>query len=182
MTTPGADRRIESIIRAVQESDVRRFHLVSPDFEVYISRDDDTGTPWANGVPSAQAPTTSSLPSEPAQGTHIDPAAAPTPVATAAPAAAAAVAVPPAGAGEKLVLSPMIGVFYIAPEPGAAPFVTPGDVVEPTATVGLVEAMKLFTAVEAGVAGTVVEVLVANGDYVEFEQPLMRIQTSQQGA
>jgi biotin carboxyl carrier protein len=48
--------------------------------------------------------------------------------------------------------------------------------------VGLVEAMKLFTAVEAGVAGTVVEVLVANGDYVEFEQPLMRIQTSQQGA
>ena len=69
----------------------------------------------------------------------------------------------------------MVGVFYRAPEPGAAPFVEVGSVVGQGATMGLVEVMKMFNGVTAPVAGEVVEVLVANDEFVEFGQPLFRL-------
>ncbi|MGY5014919.1 acetyl-CoA carboxylase biotin carboxyl carrier protein [Streptomyces sp. 900105755] len=70
------------------------------------------------------------------------------------------------------VLAPMIGVFYRASSPGAPPFVEPGTTVEPDTTVGIVEVMKLMNPVTAGVAGTLTDFLVKDGEQVEFGQPL----------
>lgn len=81
----------------------------------------------------------------------------------------------PAGHGPRTVLSPMVGTFYRAPEPGAPPFVEVGDVVEPNRVVGIVEAMKLMNEITAGQPGRVVELLVADGQSVEFEQPLIAL-------
>ena len=77
--------------------------------------------------------------------------------------------------------APMVGAFYRAPAPDQAPFVEIGSVVEVGDTVGLVEAMKVFTAVPATHAGVVREILVENGAFVEFGQPLMRVEPTAVG-
>lgn len=71
------------------------------------------------------------------------------------------------------VRAPMIGRYYAQPEPGAAPFVAVGDEISPETTVGLIEVMKVFQAVTAGVAGTVLEIAVQDGQMVEFDQPIL---------
>ncbi|MCW2700830.1 MAG: acetyl-CoA carboxylase biotin carboxyl carrier protein subunit [Blastococcus sp.] len=73
------------------------------------------------------------------------------------------------------VTAPVVGLFYGAPRPGAPPYVEVGSVVEAGATVGLLEVMKMFTSVTAPLTGTVTEILVANGEFVEFGQPLLRL-------
>ncbi|MDJ0800354.1 MAG: acetyl-CoA carboxylase biotin carboxyl carrier protein [Calothrix sp. MO_167.B12] len=73
------------------------------------------------------------------------------------------------------VPSPMVGTFYRAPAPGEAPFVEVGDRVRSDQTVCIIEAMKLMNEIEAEVSGQVMEILVENGEPVEFGQPLMRI-------
>jgi acetyl-CoA carboxylase biotin carboxyl carrier protein len=77
-----------------------------------------------------------------------------------------------------VVRSPMVGTVYHAPSPDQPPFVTVGDVVEPGQTVVMVEAMKLFNPIVSEDAGVVLEVLVANGESVEYDQPLVRLKTS----
>jgi len=74
------------------------------------------------------------------------------------------------------VRAPVVGTFYRAPEPGAAPFVAVGDPVRPGQVVGIVEAMKLMNEVTAGQAGRVVEVLVEDGKPVEYDQPLLALE------
>jgi acetyl-CoA carboxylase biotin carboxyl carrier protein len=78
-------------------------------------------------------------------------------------------------AGAYRVVSPMVGTFYRAPEPGASPFVAVGDVVEPDRVIGVVEAMKLMNEVTAGQAGRVLDVLVDDGQPVEFGQALIAL-------
>jgi acetyl-CoA carboxylase biotin carboxyl carrier protein len=73
------------------------------------------------------------------------------------------------------VTSPIVGTFYRAAEPGAAPFVTVGDVVEAGQTIGVVEAMKLLNPVAADVGGTVAQVCVGNAESVEFGQVLVEL-------
>lgn len=73
------------------------------------------------------------------------------------------------------VTAPVVGVFYSAPEPGADPFVSPGAHVGPDTTVGLIEVMKMFNAVSAGVGGEIEQALVADGDFVEYQQPLFLV-------
>ena len=72
--------------------------------------------------------------------------------------------------------SPMVGVVYLAPEPGAEPFVTVGKSVQAGDTVALVEAMKTFNPIKADKTGVVKEVLVSDGAAVEFDQPLIVIE------
>ena len=111
-----------------------------------------------------------------APGTAVPGAAAP--VGAAPPDAALA---PPASEADALashpgaVLSPMVGVVYLSPEPGAAPFVTLGQTVSAGQTVLLIEAMKTFNHIKAHRAGTVTRVLVANASPVEYGEPLMLI-------
>ncbi|MBR4475114.1 MAG: acetyl-CoA carboxylase biotin carboxyl carrier protein subunit [Alphaproteobacteria bacterium] len=72
--------------------------------------------------------------------------------------------------------SPMVGVAYLAPEPGAKPFVKVGATVHAGDTVALVEAMKTFNPIKSDVDGVVKEVLVADAAAVEFDQPLIVIE------
>ncbi|MGA9866573.1 MAG: acetyl-CoA carboxylase biotin carboxyl carrier protein subunit [Acetobacteraceae bacterium] len=73
------------------------------------------------------------------------------------------------------VLSPMVGVVYLLPEPGAAPFVSVGQMVEAGQTLLLIEAMKTFNQIKAPRAGTVARILVVNASPVEFGEPLLLI-------
>ncbi|MBE1491209.1 acetyl-CoA carboxylase biotin carboxyl carrier protein [Plantactinospora soyae] len=77
--------------------------------------------------------------------------------------------------GRRTVLAPMVGTYYQAAEPGGAPFVEVGDKVEPGQVVCIVEAMKLMNEVVADQVGRVVEVLVHDGEPVEFGQPLIAL-------
>ncbi len=103
--------------------------------------------------------------------------AASAPVSIAAP-AAAAVSAPSPASNEIVIESPMVGTFYASPSPDAAPFVTVGSNVGPNTTIGVFEAMKVFTEIPAGVSGTITEVLVKNGQPVEFGQPMFRVRPS----
>jgi len=106
-------------------------------------------------------------------------------VAYSAPAAAVAESVAPAGpagGGEPaapdrtvVIKSPMVGTFYKASGPDSAPFVKVGDRIGPEKTVCIVEAMKVFNEIPAGVSGQVVAILVENGAPVEFGQPLIKV-------
>jgi acetyl-CoA carboxylase biotin carboxyl carrier protein len=78
--------------------------------------------------------------------------------------------------GRMLVIkSPMVGSFYRASGPDAAPFVKVGDRIGPEKTVCIIEAMKVFNEIPAGVSGQVVAILVENGAPVEFGQPLIKV-------
>ena len=69
----------------------------------------------------------------------------------------------------------MVGTFYATPEPGAPPFVALGDRVDAETTVGLVEVMKVFNAVSSGTAGTIDEICVESGQFVEHGQTLFLV-------
>lgn len=102
--------------------------------------------------------------------------AAPAPVA-ASPAAPLATAVPAAADSRMLVIkSPMVGTFYKASGPDSPAFVKVGDRIGPEKTVCIIEAMKVFNEIPAGVSGQVVAILVENGAPVEFGQPLIKVE------
>jgi len=103
------------------------------------------------------------------------PAAAPGAAPAAAAAAPAAEDVA-ATDGRHPIVAPLVGTFYRASGPGAKPFVEEGDVVDEGQTVGIVEAMKLMNQVKADQSGKVAEILCSDGDWVEFEQPLMYLE------
>ncbi|MGE7854357.1 acetyl-CoA carboxylase biotin carboxyl carrier protein [Bacillus paramycoides] len=69
----------------------------------------------------------------------------------------------------------MTGLYYGQPEPGAAPYIKVGDHVEEDSTVGLIEIMKVFSALAAGVSGEITEILVQDGQLVEYGQPLIAV-------
>lgn len=81
----------------------------------------------------------------------------------------------PTGGGLHTVASPMLGIFYRAQAPGAAPFVDVGTRVEPETIVCLIEVMKMMNSVPAGVIGTIVEVCVENAELVEHGAPLFQV-------
>ncbi|ODT99965.1 MAG: hypothetical protein ABS81_24785 [Pseudonocardia sp. SCN 72-86] len=105
----------------------------------------------------------------------VAPVAAPVSAPVAVPQPVAPVPPPSTNVGGVEITAPTMGIFYARPEPGKPPFVAIGDVVEETTTVALVEVMKTFHSVAAGVRGTVVEIAVSDTDFVEFGAVLMRV-------
>ena len=77
--------------------------------------------------------------------------------------------------------APMVGTFYITPEPGSPPFVQVGSRIDEDTTVGLVEVMKVFNAVRSGVRGVVAEICVQGGEFVEYGQTLILVKPEGKG-
>lgn len=148
---------IEQLIAEFQRSGLRELHVRRAGFELYLSMDGDAAGLDAVRV-NEVAPTTppATAPSQPA----------PAPVA-------APIESWPEGAA--IVRAPYLGTFYRAPKPGTAPYVEVGGMVGAETEICLVEVMKLFTAVRAGVDGVVHAVLATDGEMVAAEQPLFVI-------
>lgn len=98
-----------------------------------------------------------------------------TPAFEATPAPAAPKPAAPGDPGLHDVASPLLGVFYRAPKPGAPPFVEVGQRVEAGAIIAIIEVMKLMNSVRADVAGEVVEIIPQNGALVEYGETLIRV-------
>ena len=101
--------------------------------------------------------------------------AAPLPSVAAAPAAAAPAPAAPAQEAGTPVKSPMVGTFYAASAPGAAPYVTVGTAVKKGQTLCIIEAMKLLNEIEAETDGVIKQILVENAEPVEYGQVLFII-------
>lgn len=152
-------RKLKKLIELVEDSGIAELEITEGEESVRIGRH-----PFQDH--SAGVPATSYLSA---------PQPAPLPTA-AAPEAGAAPSHDSEPAYEGHVIrSPMVGTFYRAPAPDADPFVNVGQSVGPHDTVCTVEAMKMFNQIEAEVSGTVSEILVENGQPVEFDQPLFLI-------
>jgi acetyl-CoA carboxylase biotin carboxyl carrier protein len=121
----------------------------------------------ASGARAASSSAVSSSDAFSAAAAASPPAPVSAPVAT--PAAAKPGSIPE---GLVAVTAPMVGRFYSAPAPSDPPYVEVGSKVAPGATVGLIEVMKVFTSIKAETAGVIERILVSNGEFVEFGQPL----------
>jgi acetyl-CoA carboxylase biotin carboxyl carrier protein len=148
-------RKVKKLIELLEESGLCELEITEGEESIRISRSSSTAT-------AVQY----TLPPQPAA------AAAPAAPAAARPAGSAAASDEPAG---HRVLSPMVGTYFEAPSPGAAPFVRIGDQVQAGDTLCIIEAMKMMNQIEADVAGKVVAALARNGEPVEFGQPLFVI-------
>ncbi len=156
-------------------SQFREFRLRSGDLELELRR----GGPDAPVAPAARADAplnAHSAPAAPAPAADAAPAVSqPAPVAARLPAPALAKAIRELPEGAIVIKSPMVGTFYRAPEPGAEPFVEVGAAVAPDTTVCIIEVMKLMNSIPAQCSGTVAEILVGDGEAVEYGQPLIVI-------
>jgi acetyl-CoA carboxylase biotin carboxyl carrier protein len=153
-------RKLKTLIDLVSESGISELEVTEGEGKVRIVK---------NAPPVYVQPSTSYAP----QITAGAPMAA---APSEAPAAAGAAAAPAAAAPQgHVVTSPMVGTFYRAPSPGADPFVQVGDTVKEGQTICIIEAMKLLNEIECDKAGVVKEILVENGQAVEYGQPLFVI-------
>lgn len=151
-------RKLKTLIDLVAESGISELEVTEGEGKVRIVK----SAPQVVAAPMQYAP----MPAMPA--------AAPAVAATAAPAASAEAAAPALPAGH-IVTSPMVGTFYRSPSPGAAEFVKVGDTVKEGQTLCIIEAMKLLNEIEADKAGVIKEILIDNGQAVEYGQPLFVI-------
>ena len=147
---------IKTIVKLMSENDLTEFKIESEDMTLCLRR----GSAAPILAPAVAAPAPAVIPA-------AAPVAAPAPVA---PAAAPAPAAKPDKA--KMIESPIVGTFYRASAPGAEPMVKVGDRVESETVVCIVEAMKVMNEIKAEKSGVVKEILVENGQPVEFGQPL----------
>ena len=168
--------QVLELVKAVSESDLTEFKHEEDGVKLSLKKTCDRIVPVA-----APAPAPVAAPGVPGAAPAVIPAA---PVPAAAPAPAPAVA-PAAAAVDSadaegtltgnIVKSPLVGTFYAAPSEDAAPFVKVGDSVKEGQVLAIVEAMKLMNEIESDFTGTVKEILVENGEAVEFGQPLFVI-------
>ncbi len=141
--------KIRELIELMQEHELNEIDLKQSDQRIRLRRG------------GAEAPVVYSAP--------------PTAASPAPSAAASVVAAPAVTDNTNLILSPTIGTFYSRPKPDAPDFVKVGDMVTPDTIVCLVEAMKMFNEIPAGVSGKIVECLVKNEEPVDNNKPLFKI-------
>ncbi|RUO63501.1 acetyl-CoA carboxylase biotin carboxyl carrier protein [Pseudidiomarina insulisalsae] len=147
-------RKIKKLIELVEESGIAELEITEGEESVRIHR----GSSQQMAAPM-----------------HYQAAPMPAPAAPAPAATPAAEAAEPEITGH-IVRSPMVGTFYAAPAPGANDFVTVGQQVKAGETLCIVEAMKMMNQIEADKGGVVKQILVENGEPVEFDQPLFVIE------
>lgn len=168
--------QLRELLAAIAQTDIAELTLKSTDFELTVRKGIPT-MPSSNQMVSPASLAPSGLASSP-NTVPIPAVAPPTPEMVIKD---SAVAVPPPAALPAVdpkweeVKSPMVGTFYRASGPEEAPFVEVGDRIRTGQTVCIIEAMKLMNEIEAEVFGQVMEILVENGEPVEYGQPLMRV-------
>lgn len=152
----------------MEERGLTRIKLEEPDLTLELERE---------GASTAQPPAWPAFPPAMPAAWPAAPTAAPAaptaPAAVAEPAAPAAPA--PVASGATEVCAPMVGVFYVAPSPGAEPFVHVGSKVKKGETLCILEAMKLMNEVVAECDGEIAEICASDGDLVEYGRVLFRI-------
>ena len=149
-------RKVKKLIELLDESGIAEIEITEGEESVRISR-------YSQHAPVAAAPAAA-------------PVAAPaTPPPAAAPAAAPAAPVAEAEEDGYEVTSPMVGTYYAASSPGAAPYVQVGDRVNEGDTLCIIEAMKMMNQIETDVSGVIKSIRVQNGEPVEFGQTLFVI-------
>lgn len=145
---------LKDLIQFISNSEVEELEFETEEFRVLLRKPTAAGA----AVPVVQ---------------HV---AAVTPAAPAAATAPAAESAPPVDDGRIQVKAPMVGTFYRAPAPDAAPYVQVGDIVEIGQPLCIIEAMKLMNEIEAETRGRVTEILVDNAQPVDYGQPLFIIE------
>ena len=155
-------RKVKKLIELLDESGIADIEITEGEESVRISR-------YAAGAPVAAAPV-AAAPAAP-------PVAAPVVAPPAAPAAATVPEVSEEDGFE--VTAPMVGTFYGASSPGAAPYIQVGDRVNEGDTLCIIEAMKMMNQIEADVSGIVKSIRIQNGEPVEFGQVLFVIDQRQ---
>jgi acetyl-CoA carboxylase biotin carboxyl carrier protein len=142
-------RKLKELVKLMVNNDLAEIDLRDPDEQVTLRRHGENVV-----IPQMTAPAATVVGSAP-----------PVALAVAEPAAPAVMS------GEEIA-SPMVGTFYVSADPDAPAFIKVGDTVSKDTTVCIIEAMKIFNEIKAQCAGTVSQVLVENGEAVEFGQPL----------
>lgn len=155
---------LEQIIQLFEGSTLTELEIEEEGARVTLGRKSETpilaGQQWLSGMPQMQY-------------------SMPAPAAPAAPAASGGgSATPAAAANQHEVKSPIVGTFYRAPAPDADPYIQVGQHVDVGSTLCIVEAMKLMNEIESDAAGTVIKILVENGQPVEYGQPLFLVETA----
>ena len=168
---------IAHLVEQVNNSDILMFHLQTKDIDLLVSRVPTTPLHLSDnalqGERGPQPRVSDTGPSASAvvmRDSHGDSAAKP-------PAEPTREAVIPVE-GAVSVVSPLVGVFYCAPKPGEPPYVAIGQSVQADTTVGLIEAMKVYVAVQAGTSGVVVAIEVEDSQPVEYGQALLWLSPS----
>ena len=146
------DEAVRRVVEAFDASDWSEIDVRFGDVRIQLSTTTAGAAPTAPTASSSPEPVAPSDPEAPS-----DNDAGPLPTETTAPGLDD---IPP---GAHLVVSPSPGIFWVAPEPGAPPFIEVGGRVDESSTIGIVEVMKLMNHVKAGVAGQIAAVLVGNG-------------------
>ena len=158
------------ILKLIDESKFDYFQLEVGELKITVSKGDPIALNSApQQVAATQAPPPAPVSAKPATAPAV---AAAAPAAQTAP---ASVETRAAAEGLLTVTAPLLGTFYVAPEPGAPPFTHVGANVTEDTTVGLIEVMKVFNSVRAGVKGTIVELVAQNGQFVEYGQTLFLV-------
>ena len=168
--------QLRELLAAIAQTDIAELTLKSADFELTVRKGIPTMSPIDPALGSNSAVAASGF--LPVANNTVAmptvPASAPESVTTDTP-VAPTLSSPTIDPKWEEVKSPMVGTFYRSPSPDEAPFVEVGDRIRTGQSVCIIEAMKLMNEIEAEVSGQVMEILVMNGEPVEYGQPLMRI-------
>ncbi|MGK7377747.1 acetyl-CoA carboxylase biotin carboxyl carrier protein [Planococcus sp. 1R117A] len=161
-------QEIREIIKLVDNSSIDEFSYEADGVKVKLKKN------------SVSTNTAVEAPAQPAPAAQPVPAPAPAPAAKAEELISEETPEIPAVQDENLhkILSPMVGTFYQSPSPDEAAYVQPGSKVSADQVVCIVEAMKLFNEIEAEVDGEIAEILVKDGQLVEYGQPLFLVKTN----
>ena len=151
-------KAIKQVVEMMKRSEISEFEIEEKDFKLRLSRKNGDTQIIQAAAPVAAAPIAAAAPAAPA-----------TPATAAAPAE---------DQGVSVVKSPMVGTFYTAASPESPVFTKVGAKVSADSIVCIIEAMKVMNEIQAELSGTITEVLVENGEAVEYGQPLFKVKTA----
>jgi acetyl-CoA carboxylase biotin carboxyl carrier protein len=163
------------ILKIIEESTFDELHLEMGDLKLIVKKHTQHGAVQEDEA-HLQEPTEAAVPETPPEPLEPHQPEASPAIAPEAPAARTGPAAPLDQEGLTPITSPMLGTFYRSPKPGAPPFVEIGQVVSEDDTVCIIEVMKLFNTIKAGIRGRIAQICAENAQMVEFQQTLFLVE------